>query len=343
MAAVTPTHFTVADIESALGVNAGDKVAYNYTNLRDLFKALLVTSAGSKPALGWTIQFPEDTDAIVFRSPDDTYSIGVRQGSGTGTTYDGWVDVVYSQDFTDNYTATSQFHGCCIPDSYPYHAQAVGYGDNIYIMFATDLDTAYTTRISSPQYQIMLMSGYYNSFHGDLKPLFAVGGISNRIDLGGGVYENVPLYSANNNYTSAINFAVAITNNLQPNSISGISVPNTQDGSPFPTTPAWLNLFTHGVQTGYTYNLTQQSIDNNQYVFTPLLKRIYDSSDEDISVVDQQIFLGSLRGVDMTFNNYHGSVAINTFTTINTYNGRQYLWFRTRYAPLLVRIDAWDI
>jgi len=343
MATVTPTHFTVADIESAFGINAGDKVEYNYANLRDLFKALLVNGAGSKPALGWTIQFPEDTDAIVFRSPDDTYSIGVKQGSGTGTTYDGWADVVYSQDFTDNYTATSMFYSCCIPDLYPYHAQAVGYADNIYIMFATDLNTAYTTRTATPQYQIMLMSGYYNSLHGDLKPLFAVGGVSNRINLGGGAYESIPLYSVNPPYSSYISFVPRITSNLLVNNIGGISVPNAQDGSPFPTTPAWLNLFTHGIDTGYSYWLTQQSIENNQYVFTPILKRIYDSTFEDISTVDQQIFVGSLRGVDMTFNNYHSTIATNTFLTINTYNGKQYLWFRTLNAPLLVRVDAWEI
>ncbi len=76
MATVTPTHFAPTDL-----LGSGTRIRNTYTNLRDLFKKILVNGAGSKPALGWTIQFPEDTDAIVFRSPNDLYSIGINAGN----------------------------------------------------------------------------------------------------------------------------------------------------------------------------------------------------------------------------------------------------------------------
>ena len=76
MATITPTRFDWTDDAAYSG-----GVNMNYANVRDIFKKILVDGMGAKPALGWTVQFTEGADRIVFRNPSDTFSLRVSQGA----------------------------------------------------------------------------------------------------------------------------------------------------------------------------------------------------------------------------------------------------------------------
>ncbi len=330
MATVTPTHFAPTDL-----LGSGTRIRNTYTNLRDLFKKILVNGAGSKPALGWTIQFPEDTDAIVFRSPNDLYSIGINAGN---TSLGGylWPIITYSQDFTDNYTATSIFHECTIDASVEYYSQCMGYEDTLYLWFSEWWGAGYITTTNHND-STSLCSGLYKPVGSAIKPLFAFGGISSRENITGNSYKNVPYYSTNSNYNNQIIPSARWHDNLTNSSRGGISIPNNLNGVAQSPAPRWLNLFTHGL----TFDLEESAVDDMQYVVRPMLKADFDSNTT-IIVESYPLFHGYLAGIYLTQEQIR-STSTTTFNTVKTYNGVDYLVIRTYYLLLLVRIDEWEI
>ena len=253
MPTTTVTPITYKWTDDPLYATSGTNMMFN--ELKDIFKKILVDGMGSKPALGWTLQF-DDADGIVFRSPSDLFSFGIRQGSGTGN-FSDWSEWYFAEDFLDSTTFSNDFYGGCFMDwnsdnSYIYEFMAFGYEDT-FIFSSTRLrgSTYFSGSWSSTGLNQGVMSLKYDTYTNDSKPYVFWGTTSYRVDTGGNVYKNIPLY--NETYSFAYLWTTFPSNGIAPFSDGYMTKPFNTDGSIYTDYAGTIRVLNMGFNSGSGY------------------------------------------------------------------------------------------
>lgn len=335
MPTITPTRFDWTDDATyTSGIN------FTYPNLRDFFKSILVNGLGSKPALGWTIQFTESVDAIVFRNPSNTFSMRISEGSGTGSTYGDWPDVTFAVDFVDNNTPSNVFHSCAIPAHETLYPLCIAHADTFYLTFCDRIDSSCYTRSDGNMDWLTLYCGNYKSLDSDATPVFACGGIYSRVSQGGGIYTSEPAYLNSSSYRSPLIELSELTVNTPIASTGGVSIPFLKDGSTFIDQPSYLGLFTFGTaMTNLGRSMDDTDIESLNYLLQPIIRRDTPSG---VGYISSDTFTGVLSGLFITYRLSYSATS-KIFGDTFSIGGGLFIMSKSGGFYSMIRVDEWEI